>query len=87
MDVLFTLLCFAAPPLLMWWMLRVQRRVRAQARLKREEEPRMPAETAYVEAERGADGLSYGRTSGGEALRPEGLTPELDGIQALQGRR
>jgi hypothetical protein len=87
MALLVTLLCLAAPPLLMWWMITVQRRVRAEMRMKRESEARLPAEPAFIDAETGPDGLSYGRMAPVEPLRPEGLTPELDGIQALQGRR
>jgi hypothetical protein len=87
MALLVILVCFAIPPLLMWWMITVQRRVRARAREQRPNQAQLPAVLAYEDAERGADGLTYGRAMPGEGLRPAGLTPEIDGIQALQGRR
>jgi hypothetical protein len=87
MWMLVTLFFLAVPALLMWWMITVQRRVRARIRAQRPEKRELPEVPAYEEGERAADGLSYGRAMPGEALRPAGLTPEIDGIQALQGRR
>lgn len=85
--MLVTLFFLALPALLMWWMITVQRRVRARVRGQRQEAEAVPDEPPYEETERGADGLSYGRATPGEPLRPAGLTPEIDGIKALQGRR
>jgi hypothetical protein len=87
MWVAVTLFFLAVPALLMWWMITVQRRVRDRMRGKRPDEAQLAEALPYEEAERGADGLSYGRATPGEPLRPAGLTPEIDGIQALQGRR
>ena len=52
----FVLACLATPPLLMWWMVRVQRRVRTMAR-----KPETPYSQPYEDEVRAADGLSYGR--------------------------
>jgi hypothetical protein len=89
MWTLVPLFFLALPALLMWWMLTVQRRVRARMREQRQrpDETRFPEVPPFEEGERAADGLSYGRAMPGEPLRPAGLTPEIDGIQALQGRR
>lgn len=89
MASLIVILCLIAPPLAMWWMVVVQRRVRAQMRARREEEGRLRPGIGYVEEERGADGFSYGRRSEiGEALPPpSGIHEEVDGVRALQGRR
>ena len=87
MWVAVTLVFLALPALLMWWMVTVQRRVRERMRGRRPEAGELPETLPFEEAERGADGLSYGRATPGEPLRPVGLTPEIDGIQALQGQR
>jgi hypothetical protein len=85
------LLCLVAPPLLMWWMVVVQRRTREYIRARREEagDCAWSEPLAFVEEERGADGLSYGRRSDGDDGRfPAGpAIAELDGIKALEGRR
>jgi hypothetical protein len=88
MASLIVLLCLAAPPLLMWWMITVQRRTRERMReRRREEEAGLPPALGYVEEERGADGLSYGRRLEGELLHPQPNRGDLDGIKALEGRR
>ena len=55
LSFFFVLACLATPPLLMWWMIRVQRRVRAMAR-----KPEKPYSQPYVDEIRSEDGLSYG---------------------------
>jgi hypothetical protein len=86
--LLVIVLCLVGPPLLMWWMITVQRRVRRQSRERRPETSELPQAPAFVDATRGDDGLTYGRVHPGtDPLAALGPTPELDGIQALQGRR
>ena len=89
MATLIVILCLVSPFLLMWWMVTLQRRVRAQPRTAEEDESDLPPSPAYVEEVRGADGLSYGRRSDASdvLLPPRASEGELDGIKALQGRR
>ncbi|HEX9932220.1 MAG TPA: hypothetical protein VGB08_05210 [Allosphingosinicella sp.] len=86
MATVVMMLCLIVPPLLMWWMVKVQRRVREQMRARPREEADEAA-VPYVDVEQRTDGLAYGRMTPGAALPPAGLTPEIDGIQALHGRR
>jgi hypothetical protein len=89
MAEIIVLLALAAPLVLMWWMIRVQRRVREQMRGRRADDARAAAPLGYVDAERGADGLTYGRRMDpAESFgAPDPLAGELDGIKALEGRR
>jgi hypothetical protein len=85
MATLIILLCMAAPPFFMWWMLRVQRRVRAQMRVDREAKHH-PDQPAYVDEVHRIDGLAYGRPT--QTLLPPAPDPgDLAGIKAIEGRR
>ena len=83
------LLALATPLFLMWWLIRVQRRVREQMRERRAAREPMPATIGYVDSEQGNDGLSYGRRMDpSESFGVSSPLPaELDGIKALEGRR
>lgn len=88
MRSLIFLFFLALPPLLMWWMLRVQRRVRERMRGSRPDDSPFAATPGYVDEVGGAGGLSYGRASDAtDLLMPNGPVDEPDGIKAIQGRR
>lgn len=89
MSSLLVLLCIAAVPLMMWGMTVQRHRVREKMR-DSAGAPEVPSETAAsTEAERRADGLSYGRHhyTADELLPPDDSGGEVGGVKALQGRR
>jgi hypothetical protein len=86
LSALFVLVCLIAPVALMWWLLRVQRRVRA---LPRKAGAGVPEVAAYTDQVRGADGLVYGRAFevNDELLAATRRSDEPSDVKNLQGQR
>jgi hypothetical protein len=78
--------CLIAPFALMWWLLRVQRRVRALPR-KDEAEPRFGA--PFTDEVRSADGLVYAKAFdvNDELLEATRRVAEPSDVKNLQGIR
>ena len=89
MAELIFFLCLAAPVFLIWWLIVARRR--AEGLMRERAEPYVPplSTFAYEEGTAGADGLTYGRSYGGDAsvLPPGDQTGVVDGIKAIEGRR
>lgn len=90
LGALFVLLCLVAPFLIMWHLIRVQRRVKEIMRVRREEERREArVEEPWVEAQRGADGYTYARaySPDDQLLAAARKADESDIFKDLEGRR
>ncbi|MEA3031963.1 MAG: hypothetical protein QOG13_3288 [Sphingomonadales bacterium] len=87
LSALFVLLCLIAPVAIAWWLLRVQRRVRALPR--RSSAAQVPEVAAYTDQMRGADGLAYGRAFdvNDELLAATRRSDEPSDVKNLQGQR
>jgi hypothetical protein len=83
-SAIFVILCLAAPFLLMWRLLVVQRRVRAMPR-KSQSAYSQP----YTDEVRGADGLVYAKRfeMNDELLAATRKADERSAIKDLEGRR
>jgi len=86
LSTLFFLVCLTAPIAIMWWLLRVQRRVRA---LPRKAGADVPEIAAYTDEVRSANGLSYGRAFdvNDELLAATRQSDEPSDVKNLQGQR
>ena len=85
-GAVFVILCLLAPFAIMWWLLRVQRRVRA---MSRRPETAVPDAVAYTDEMRSADGLIYSRRFevNEELLAADRRSGEPSDLKNLQGQR